>query len=137
VIGHSYGSTTVGVAGMEGLEADAVALIGSPGGKATTASEYEAIEHVYAGTNEDDWIDHLQQDLAVGFDVPFTDHRLEVATSLQWHGPHPTTDDFGAVVFDTDGASGHGSDEYFRADTESLDNLVRIVRGGHDEVTTR
>lgn len=110
VIGHSYGSTLVGHAaqGDGGLDADSIALVGSPGTDA----------------------DHVSE---LGFrpeDVNATRSMVDfliMGTSGTVHGPDPTGGGFGATVFESDWHSGHS--EYFDENTESWINLGRIIAG--------
>ena len=111
VIGHSYGSTLVGHAaqGDGGLDADSIALVGSP------------------GTNAD----HVSE---LGFrpeDVNATRSMVDfliIATSGTVHGADPTSEGFGATEFESDWHSGHSN--YFDRGTDSLRNLGRIIAGG-------
>jgi uncharacterized protein YukE len=87
VIGHSYGSTAVGYAGMNGLAADDVAFIGSPGVGASHVDQLSpGADHVWAGATEHD--------------------PVVQATQGEWftEGPSSTSvydDAFGATVFGT------------------------------------
>ncbi|HIV59190.1 MAG TPA: alpha/beta hydrolase family protein [Candidatus Stackebrandtia faecavium] len=124
VIGHSYGSTVVGTAdaGGDGLGADDVVAVGSPGmGYESperqgfidsplvddTSDMHTPGDHVWVGANSDDFV-----------------------TYLNAHGPDPSARSFDAERFATDGASGHS--EYFDNGTKSLDNIATIVNGDYD-----
>lgn len=123
VIGHSYGSTTVGYASMDGLAADDVAFIGSPGVGASHVDQLApGAGHVWAGAAEHDPVVQLTQG------EWFTD------------GPSSTSvydEEFGATVFGTpDGggiAGAHSS--YYEPGSESLSNLGNIATGNYDQVT--
>lgn len=112
VIGHSYGSLTVGKALSDGARVTNVVFIGSPGVGVDHVRDFPpgAADHVYAGEVKGD----------------------PVAT-LQHFGDDPTDPDFGAYVFDAgrgdsaDPLSRHS--EYFD-DGAAIDNLVAISTGG-------
>ncbi|MGW5663921.1 alpha/beta hydrolase [Streptomyces sp. NPDC003758] len=112
VLGHSYGSTAVGAAaaGDDGLDADNIAVVGSPGMTVDRAEELNIDpSHVYVGLAEDDPVRDAQ-DLSVGHNV--------------------TSDYFGATRFETD-TSGHSGywDENSEGMSESLANQGRIIAG--------
>ncbi|QKW23943.1 hypothetical protein HUT16_36925 [Kitasatospora sp. NA04385] len=108
VIGHSYGTTAVGAAaaGGQGLQADDIVAIASPGMTAPSASDLHIDPgHVWAGTAADDNI------------------SLVTGATL---GPDPTLGAFGGqtLAIDTHGHSG-----YWDPDSESLNNQGRIIAG--------
>ncbi|MEV3935432.1 alpha/beta hydrolase [Glycomyces sp. NPDC049804] len=77
--GHSYGSTMVGTAAAkEGVEADNLILIGSPGTSVDTASAL-GVDDVWASTNDEDAIQYGPV-----------------------HGSAPVNDGFGANTFTSD-----------------------------------
>ncbi|MEV6595185.1 alpha/beta hydrolase [Streptomyces acidicola] len=108
VLGHSYGSTTVGAAASDdgGLDADNIAVVGSPGMMVDRADQLNvAPGHVYFGQAKDDNI-NLAQGLTLGAD--------------------PTDPDWGGFQFETD-TSGHRG--YWDDGSESLANQGRIIAG--------
>jgi hypothetical protein len=118
VFGHSYGSVTVGYAAMNGLDAQDVAFLGSPGVGASSVDQLSA--HVWAGQAEHD--------------------PIVQATSGSWFtadgssvGPYDK--EFGATQFDVpstaDLTSAHGV--YY--ESKSLENLANIATGNYDAVT--
>ncbi len=112
VVAHSYGSLVTGLARLdEGLVADEIAFIGSPGVGAGSAEE---LGH---GTDTNIWVGAARNDVISG---------------SGWHGPNPHGALFGADRFHTGDISGHSS--YFREGSLSLDNLARIVAGNLDQV---
>ncbi|HEV2783924.1 MAG TPA: alpha/beta hydrolase [Actinophytocola sp.] len=123
VIGHSYGSTTVGYAGLNGLAADDVAFIGSPGVGASEAGQLSPGEdHVWAGAAEHDPVVQATQG----------DHFTA--------GPSSTgvyDDGFGARIFGTPDGGGHlgAHSNYYDSGSESLRNLGNIATGHYDDVT--
>jgi pimeloyl-ACP methyl ester carboxylesterase len=131
VIGHSYGSTTASIAAdREGLAADDLVLIGSPGaGHADNVSDYEGIdgEHVWSGSNSRDPVTHLNGG-ALGVWDPL--------------GDDPSLNSFGANRFQAEDVNrengGTGGFEnhsrYYNENTESLYNMAAIVTGNYHQV---
>ncbi len=114
---HSYGSVVCGVAARE-LPSRVldIAVAGSPGMRAETASQLHTSARVWATRDTDDWIQG----------VP----NLEVGGL--GHGADPVSDAFGARVLAADGAKGHTG--YFAPGTESLRNFAEIGVGAYDAV---
>jgi hypothetical protein len=125
VVGHSYGSTTVGYAGLNGLAADDIAFVGSPGVGASNADQLSVgAGHVYAGATEHD--------------------PVVQGTSSDWFtadgsstGPYDS--DFGAKVFGTpDSTSLLGAhSDYYQEGSESVSNLAKIATGDGGSVTSQ
>lgn len=121
VIGHSYGSTAVGYAGMNGLAADDVAFIGSPGVGASTVDQLSpGAGHVWAGASEHD--------------------PVVQGTSGSWFtadgssvGPYDKS--FGANQFAVPDESALTSAHSVYYSNESLSNLANIATGHYDAVT--
>ena len=126
VIGHSYGSAVVGHTAMseQGLSADELAFLGSPGVKADHVSELGFHpEDVHASTAENDGINSL--------------------TPKSIHGVDPVSPEFGATVFESDPGSeggqipfGDAHTEYFESgrsphedNSSSVRNLGDIIQG--------
>jgi hypothetical protein len=112
VIGHSYGSTVVGAAASEdgGLDADRIAVVGSPGMTVDKASDLNIDpDHVYIGRAKDDGITGV------------------AGATL---GPDPAQEDFGGQRFkvDTHGHSGYW-DETDHGPSQSLLNQGKIIAG--------
>nr|WP_082526190.1 alpha/beta hydrolase [Kitasatospora sp. MBT63] len=108
VIGHSYGTTAVGAAaaGGEGLDADDLVAIASPGMTTAHASDLHAAPgHVWVGAAGNDPI------------------RLAAGRTL---GADPMAAPFGGTVIATD-TSGHSG--YWDPDSQSLLNQGRIIAG--------
>lgn len=109
VLGHSYGSTLIGHAaqGDDGLDADGIALVGSPGANADHVSDLNfRPEDVYATTSDDD--------------------PISIVTGTV-HGSDPVSEEFGATELESDPDYGHS--DYFDENIESLRNLGRIIAG--------
>ncbi|BDM73045.1 hypothetical protein HEK616_65320 [Streptomyces nigrescens] len=108
VLGHSYGATVVGDAdsGGNGLDADSISVVGSPGETVGSASDlHVGADHFYTGIADDDFI-RQAQDLTLG--------------------PDPNTTAFGGTRFVTDT---HGHSGYWDDKSESLANQGRIIAG--------
>ncbi|MFE1176657.1 alpha/beta hydrolase [Streptomyces sp. NPDC058773] len=109
VLGHSYGSTVVGVGASHGggLDADDVVVVGSPGMAVDHAKDLNMNpDHVWAGWAPDDIV--------------------STAASDQTLGENPADKEFGGKIFDVD-TSGHGG--YWDDGSESLANQGRIIAG--------
>ncbi|GHH84301.1 hypothetical protein GCM10018793_48320 [Streptomyces sulfonofaciens] len=124
---HSYGSVLCGVAARRLPErVTDIAVSGSPGMRASHASQLGTDARIWAMRDSDDWIR----------DVP----NLEVGGL--GHGADPVSSGFGARVLSADGARGHAG--YFAPGTDSLANFAEIgvgayraVRCAHEVVTCR
>jgi hypothetical protein len=116
---HSYGTVVCARAAAH-LDIADLALVGSPGTGADTASALRTSARVWAARGKDDWIaevPHVRGDI-FGVTVGF--------------GTDPLSPAFGARVFAA-GEGGHS--DYFRPGSVSLTNLARIVLGDTAEVT--
>lgn len=122
VIGHSYGSTLVGAAGLDGhLDADNVVAIGSPGVLADHATDLNLAPgaHVFASRAENDIIG--------------------IATYATL-GPDPMSTRFGGIPFEaapgqagplgTPTIDAHSS--YWSQNNPALENIGRILAGRTD-----
>ena len=123
VIGHSYGSTLVGFAGQQGLAADDIAFVGSPGVGASSADGLSAGRgHVWAGSAEHDPVAQLTKG------TWFTENGSGV-------GPYDKG--FGARQFDAASeattATAHGT--YYDEGSPSLQNLSQIATSDYTKVT--
>lgn len=132
VIGHSYGSTTTSYAATSfDLQADDVALLGSPGaGPADHASDFSVgADHVYDGRNSRDAVAFLGDEGWARKDW--------VEAGL---GVDPSSRDFDAKRFEAEsverGDSRNFDDHgrYYDRNSESLYNLGRIVDGQTDDI---
>lgn len=121
VIGHSYGSTVIGHAGMkEGFPVDAAVFVGSPGVDANNVSELPGLpaDGVFATRASNDAIRWIP-----GWDAI--------------HGDDPTDNDFGAWVFPSDpGQSGLGQvgthSAYWNEGNQARTGFTRIITGQLD-----
>ncbi|MGY1435579.1 alpha/beta hydrolase [Streptomyces reniochalinae] len=115
---HSYGSVVCGLAaGRLPHSVTDIAVAGSPGMRADSASELGTGAHVWAMRDRDDWI----------ADVPHMD------VGGLGHGADPVADGFGARHLSAAGAVGHTG--YFVPHTRSLHNLAAVGTGSYGEVT--
>lgn len=109
VIGHSYGSTVVGAAasGGNGLGADDVVAVGSPGMTVDRASDLQMDpEHVWIGTAQDDSVANN----TAGYTL----------------GRNPTIGMFGGNNIEVDT---HGHSGYWDKGSDSLANQGAIIAG--------
>jgi hypothetical protein len=119
---HSYGSVVCGRAALDGPDGAAwrqvtdIALYGSPGTTAWSASKLSGTARIWAGRGATDWME----------DVP---HVRIFGLGL---GPDPVSREFGALVFDA-GSGGHS--DYLAPGSTSLRNLTGIALGRPSEVT--
>jgi hypothetical protein len=120
VIGHSYGSTTVGTALRdEQTGTDDVVLIGSPGANVDSADELNVPPgHVFVGASSRDPVSYLDR-----------------------FGLDPTHERFGAIRFEAEDPTRNSwrvdvddHTKYLNAGTESLSNVVHVVTGDYAEV---
>ncbi|WP_369390859.1 alpha/beta hydrolase [Streptomyces sp. CG1] len=116
---HSYGTVVCGRA-APGLDADDIALVGSPGTGADSAAALHTHARIWAARGSGDWIRH----------IPHTSADL-FGTTIGF-GTDPVTHAFGARVFDAADADHSG---YFTPGSASLANLARITLGETSEVT--
>ncbi|MEV4972787.1 alpha/beta hydrolase [Streptomyces scopuliridis] len=109
VLAHSYGSTTAGAAdaGGQGLDADDMVVVGSPGLTVDRADQLHIDpKHLWVGAADNDHVSNVTSDLTLGAD--------------------PKETEFGAqrMYVDTSGHSG-----YWDEDSKSLENQGRIIAG--------
>lgn len=104
IVAHSYGSVVAGHAMTNGIDVDAVAVVGSPG----------------MGPNDRDDLGSPDVDLYAGR------HQRDIVPWGPAHGEDPSDDGFGATAFDTE-VSGHSS--YFDVGSLSVENLARVATG--------
>ena len=139
VIGHSYGSLVSGMAAEDGLDADELVFVGSPG----TGLDHASEAHLAPGG--DVWAALARWD-PIGAGVDLTPHDPvdwvigvpgrhlrdlvtggELTATHLWHGRNPVHDSFGAFQITTGGSAGHS--QYFEPGSATLTNLARIVAG--------
>ncbi|KOX05239.1 alpha/beta hydrolase [Streptomyces sp. NRRL B-3648] len=119
VLCHSYGSVVCGRA-APGLDADDIALVGSPGTTADSVAALRTRARVWAARGAGDWV----------ADVPHV--RAGLFGTTVGFGTDPVSPAFGARVFDAAGADHSG---YFTPGSASLANLARITLDTPSEVT--
>jgi pimeloyl-ACP methyl ester carboxylesterase len=140
VVAHSYGSVLTGIAAADGIEADNLVFVGSPGTTLDHASEARLRPggEVWVALAADDpiglGIDPLESSRR-WWDAHPASSAIGAFESLcrresLWHGVNPAAAHFGALRISTDGSSGHSS--YFRAGT--LENLAAILEGRYSSV---
>ncbi|WP_433451552.1 alpha/beta hydrolase [Streptomyces sp. CA-142005] len=118
LICHSYGTVVCGRA-AHGLDADDIALIGSPGTGADSAEALHTRARVWAARGSEDWIAHVPHVSATVFGT------------TAGFGTDPVSHAFGARVFNAGNANHSG---YFTPGSASLTNLAGITLGDLLEV---
>ncbi|WP_236792375.1 alpha/beta hydrolase [Amycolatopsis sp. GM8] len=115
LLGHSYGSTVIGVAAsrLPGAVTD-IAVFGSPGMSADNVAGLHTTARVWVGQSTGDWIKWVPGIQVFGLG----------------HGTKPTDPRFGARIFPTVGVPDH--DHYLSPGTDSLGSLTSIATSGTD-----
>jgi pimeloyl-ACP methyl ester carboxylesterase len=128
ITGHSYGSTTVGVAAREeGLDVDNMIFVGSPGVGVDHAEDLGINpDNVWASLNEGDVISYARPDLYIGGDY---DNMI--------HGNDPSREEFGGRTFhseesDGDAIEDHGA--YYEDGNPARHNMALIITGQSEEI---
>jgi Alpha/beta hydrolase len=139
VLAHSYGTLVTGLAARQGLAADAVTLVGSPGVGAAHASELGLpAGHVWAGRTPDDPIravfltDPAAREAAEQV-TRYGPVAVRVTGDVYAFGPDPSLPAFGAQPIPLD-ARQHGHSDYYKADTKGTDALTWIMLGHPEQV---
>lgn len=129
VVGHSYGSTTTAWAAAEGLDADAVVLVGSPGaGGAEHAADLGSTSgtEVYVGSRDHDPVTWLGgRAVGLGADpaqADFGEVRIDVGEGRSFG-----LDEIGSVGF------GDNHSSYFEPGSTSLDSIAAVVDGSEPD----
>jgi pimeloyl-ACP methyl ester carboxylesterase len=137
VLAHSYGTLVTGLAARQGLAADAVTLVGSPGVGAAQASELGLpAEGVFAARTPDDPIravfltDPAARETAEQLSR-FGPVQVKVNGGVYVFGPDPSLPAFGAQPIPLD-ARQHGHSEYYELNTTGIRALTRIMLGRID-----
>ncbi|MEU1009130.1 alpha/beta hydrolase [Streptomyces sp. NPDC005890] len=119
VLCHSYGSVVCGRA-APGLDADDIALVGSPGTTADSVAALHTRARIWAARGAGDWV----------ADVPHL--RADLFGTTVGFGTDPVSPAFGARLFHAAGTDHSG---YFTPGSASLANLARITLDTPSEVT--
>jgi pimeloyl-ACP methyl ester carboxylesterase len=117
LVGHSYGTVVAGRAAAHSPRVTDVVALASPGMDAGSAAGLRTGARVWAAR-------------VPGDPIAFAPH---VRVWRYGHGADPVAPGFGALVFRTGSAHGHGG--YYAHGSESLINLARIALGRTAEVT--
>ncbi|MFD0594624.1 alpha/beta hydrolase [Catellatospora coxensis] len=148
LIGHSYGSLTVGVAERDGtVAADEIVALGSPGMGVGSAAELARPGHVWASTSPNDIVLNAPSkgELALsalgGPAYMFAGSTVDAVVRGNadlWHGVDPSSEQFGARVFPssrgTDPFHAHGL--YFDEHSPALQTMAEIVTGESGTATS-
>lgn len=125
VIGHSYGSLVTGLAAKNGLEANNVVFIGSPGVGAANVSQF----HLLPGAKV--YAMEVGQGASVGGLGVGGDPVANLGHNTHPFGAVPTEMSFGAQVIDIGGNVNvsHTHSSYYTAGSRSLTELAKITNG--------
>jgi hypothetical protein len=116
ILGHSYGSTVIGLAAARlPMAVTDIAVFGSPGMGVDSESGLHTTARVWAGQSRKDWIRWIPSVRVFGLG----------------HGTKPADPGFGARIFPTADVPDH--DHYLSPGTDSLTALTRIATSGTDE----
>jgi len=115
LLGHSYGSTVIGLAAPElPRRVTDIAVFGSPGMGVETVAGLATTARVWAGESDRDWIGWVPGVRLLGLG----------------HGTKPADPAFGARSFATADVTAH--DQYLARGTDSFASLVTIAASGTD-----
>jgi uncharacterized protein YukE len=133
VLAHSYGTLVTGLAARQGLAADAITLVGSPGVGAAHAAELGLpAGHVWASRTPDDPIRavFLTDPAARAAAEQINRHSpINVTVSgVYAFGPDPSLPAFGAQPIPLDPRQ-HGHSDYYKLDTTGIQSLTKILLG--------
>jgi alpha/beta hydrolase family protein len=119
VLGHSYGSVATGMsAAGDGLPADDIVLLGSPGSTVPHASDLKVGEdHVWIGSASQDPVSHLGHFNADPAQASYGGTRFRAENEGFFHA-NPIYDHV----------------HYFDRQSESLYNMSQVVTGRYDQV---
>jgi hypothetical protein len=113
LLGHSYGSTVIGLAAPRlPRQVTDLAVFGSPGLGVSAAAQLNTRARLWAGQSTRDWIRFVPGVRLIGLG----------------HGTSPTSPGFGARIFPTADVPDH--DHYLSAGTDSLTALARVAATG-------
>jgi hypothetical protein len=148
VIGHSYGSTTSAHAAADGLDADSLVLIGSPGaggGVHDVSGLHMPEGQVFVGSASHDPVTWLGGEIPIQVPAGLGLDPIHLGNLAL--GDDPSQHDFGAINFEVDnGAAFHGVDglvhtglqhnhvSYFADNNPALDNMAQVVSGHGNQV---
>ncbi|APE34018.1 hypothetical protein BOX37_08575 [Nocardia mangyaensis] len=139
VLGHSYGTTVVGLSAAEGrtLDADTVVMVASPGAGVDSARDLSL-----TGVEDGQQYKHVYSTRAENDPTPLYENLPGWIPGVDRHGEDPTESEFGGQVFTSDpgsrtplvGYSGASHSEYWEPGSASLVNIGQIIAGNLGEV---
>jgi hypothetical protein len=139
VLAHSYGTLVTGLAARQGMAADAITLVGSPGVGAAHASELGLpAKHVWAARTPEDPVRAVFQTDPAAREAAeqvtrYGPVQVKVNGGVYAFGPDPSLPGFGAQPIPLD-ARQHGHSEYYEVNTTGIDALTRVLLGRPPEV---
>lgn len=134
--GHSYGSTTIGVAAREnGLDVDNMIFVGSPGTGVDHASDLGIDSgNVWASLNEGDVIGYAR-DVEIGSDHGALVPGLSDEDMI--HGTDPTSEEFGGQTFHSEQGDGNAIEDhgaYYHEGNPARENMALIITGQSEKI---
>ncbi|MCQ4042503.1 alpha/beta hydrolase [Streptantibioticus rubrisoli] len=135
MIGHSYGSTLVGVAASHGhIATNDIVVAGSPGVEVGNAKDlHVGANHVWSEAASDDPVPEMGKYLSqLPGNAWAVDRFHGIPYNVGYNPQVPSDEAFGANRMHVD-TSGHSA--YWDSDSESLLNQARVVTGKYGEVT--
>jgi pimeloyl-ACP methyl ester carboxylesterase len=134
--GHSYGSTTIGVAAREnGLDVDNMIFVGSPGTGAEHASDLRIDpENVWASLNEGDVIGYARE---IEFGADHGAISAGFSEEDMIHGTDPTSEAFGGRTFHSEQGDGNAIDDhgaYYEQGNPARENMAFIITGQSEKI---
>ncbi|MDO3650910.1 alpha/beta hydrolase [Nocardia mangyaensis] len=139
VLGHSYGTTVVGLSAAEGrtLVADTVVMVASPGAGVDSARDLSL-----TGVEDGQQYKHVYSTRAENDPTPLYANLPGFVPGVDRHGEDPTETEFGGQVFTSDpgtrtpvvGYSFPSHSEYWEPGSASLVNIGQIIAGNFGEV---
>lgn len=139
-LGHSYGTTVIGQTAMDGLSADSVIFVGSPGVVAGSADalqiDADPAGHVWSTTAPSDPIQLARPPGLLGAVTAPAGQKLTAPLTLPLvHGADPSGPGFGARTFDADLLSGHSG--YWEEGNQAREHIARVTVGHYHESSGR
>ncbi|MFE7719534.1 alpha/beta hydrolase [Nocardia rhizosphaerihabitans] len=140
VLGHSYGTTVVGLSAAEErtLDADTVVLVASSGAGVDSARDLSL-----TGVPDGQQCQHVFSTRAENDPTPLYENLPGWIPGVDRHGEDPTEIEFGGQVFTSDPGtrtpvveySGDSHSEYWEPGSTSLVNMGHIIAGNPGKVT--
>ncbi|MFE7720305.1 alpha/beta hydrolase [Nocardia rhizosphaerihabitans] len=140
MLGHSYGTTVVGLSAAEGrtLDADTVVMVASPGAGVDSARDLSL-----TGVPDGQQYQHVFSTRAENDPTPLYENLPGWIPGADRHNEDPTETEFGGQVFTSDPGTSWpvveysfpSHSEYWEPGSTSLVNMGHIIAGNPGKVT--